>query len=167
PGWFVGRDGRIVVAMPGVPPEMYRMWEHEAEPRLRERLPDSRIIFSRLLKVYGVGESAVEERVSHLLASNNPTIATYDKRDGVHLRLTAKAPDQAEASELLAPLEAEVRSILGPAIYGTDEETLPGVFGELLRERGYRVAVMESCTGGLVANAITEAPGSSEDVPRG
>ncbi len=161
PGWFIERDGRILVAMPGVPPEMYRMWEEQAEPRLRQRLPDSRIIFSHTLKVYGVGESAVEEQIHHLLGSTNPTIATYAKRDGVHVRLTAKAADRDEAETMLAPLEAEVRRILGNAIYGVDDETLPGVVGALLRERGMRLAVMESCTGGLLGSVITDVAGSS------
>lgn len=160
PGWWVERDGRIVVAMPGVPFEMERMWREQARPRLRERL-GGEIIVTRTLKTVGIGESRAEEQISHLIHSSNPTLATYAKRDGVHLRIGAKAPTEAEARAMIAGMEAQVRSAVGPYIYGADDETLEGVLGQLLRERGLTLATMESCTGGLLADTITNAPGSS------
>src|SRR5437763_10533352 len=75
PGWWVEKDGRIIVAMPGVPREMYRMWEQEVVPRLAPSTGG--LIFTRILRVSGLGESAVEERLGDLIHSNNPTIATY------------------------------------------------------------------------------------------
>lgn len=158
PGWWVERDGRIIVAMPGVPGEMFRMWEHEAVPRLRERQGDS-IILTRIFKVIGVGESAVEELIRPLLASPNPTIATYAKADGVHVRTSAKANALDVAQRLLDELEPRVREVLGQAIYGLDEDSLAGVAAALLAKAGLTVATAEEFTGGLVSSDLNEAAG--------
>jgi len=160
PGWWVERAGHIVVAMPGVPFEMERMWREQALPRLRARL-GGEVIVTRTLKTVGIGESRAEELVSHLIHSHNPTLATYAKRDGVHLRIAAKSLTEAEARAMIAALEARVREALGPYVYGADDETLEGAIGQLLQERGLTLATLESCTGGLLANVITDAPGSS------
>lgn len=160
PGWWTEREGRVVVAMPGVPHEMRHMWETQVEPRLRMRL-GSAIIHSRLLKVIGLGESAAEDRIRHLLQSDNPSIGTYAKEDGIHLRLTAKAETVEQARALVEDLENRVRAALGTHVYGADNDSLEGVVGRLLMARGLSLATMESCTGGLVANVITNEPGSS------
>jgi nicotinamide-nucleotide amidase len=161
PGWFVEKDGHIIVAMPGVPREMYRMWEAEAVPRLvRDTTGGS--IFTRLFRVSGLGESAVEERLDEILHSNNPTIATYAKNDAVDVRVTAKAEDQQKAVELVEHMEAQVRRLLGHHIFGIDKDTLQSIIGKHLAERQQSLAVMESLTGGLLANTITNYPGSSK-----
>ena len=159
PGWWVERDGRIIIAMPGVPSEMHRMWQTEALPRLMGR--SGAVLVTRILKVWGIGESSVEEMIQDLLASNNPTVATYAKADGIHVRVTAKAPDAESASALLAEPEARIREILGPAIYGVDSETLEGIVISLLRQRGHTLATMEALTGGLLSAALASAPGSA------
>lgn len=160
PGWWVQRDGRIIVAMPGVPREMRRMWQEEVLPRLRP-LAGTQTIVSRVLKVMGKGEADVAEMLQPFIESSNPTLATYAKDDGIHLRLTAKAPDKPSAERMITHRESEIRSLLGTFIYGADEETLSGVIGGLLRQSGLTLATMESCTGGLLSHAITEVPGSS------
>jgi nicotinamide-nucleotide amidase len=159
PGWWVEKDRRIIVAMPGVPREMYRMWEQEAIPRFKPYTGG--LIFTRLLRVSGLGESAVEERLDSFLHSNNPTIATYAKADAIDVRITAKAGTSAEAERLVADMEARVRQVLGHHVFGTDKETLQSVVGELLQERNQSLAVMESLTGGLLSSTITDVPGSS------
>src|SRR5881392_2576748 len=111
PGWWVERDGHIIVAMPGVPREMYRMWEQEALPRLAPYAGG--VIFSRLLRVWGPGESVVEERLDALLHSTNPTIATYAKSDAVDVRISAKAASRQEAEQLVAEIELQARAALG------------------------------------------------------
>lgn len=158
PGWWVERHGRIIVAMPGVPHEMMRMWSREAAPRLAANTGGQ--IVSRTLKVLGLGESAAEERVRDLLRTSNPTLATYAKNDGVHLRLTARAADEAAARALLAPLESAVRTRLADAIWGSDDETLEGVITGLLAARGLTLAVVEvgGATGGAIARLLTAAP---------
>ncbi len=162
PGWWVERDGRIIVAMPGVPVEMRKMWEEQAVPRLQSRLPAGAIILSRTLKCIGIGESAVEDLVRPLVTSTNPTLATYAKQDGVHLRLTAKAHSRAEAEAALADFEPRVRALAGDFVYGVDDETLADVIGRQLRARRQSLATMESITGGLLASYVTDTPGSSE-----
>ncbi len=160
PGWFVQKDGRIIVAMPGVPREMYRMWDEEAIPRLSPYTGG--LIFTRILRVWGLGESTVEERLQSLLHSNNPTIATYAKSDAVDVRITAKGETRAEAEQKVAEMEAQARQILRHYVFGVDKDTLQGVIGKYLTERGQWLAVMESLTGGLLSSAITDSPGSSK-----
>ena len=160
PGWWVEKDGHIIVAMPGVPREMYRMWEQEVIPRLTPYTGG--LIFTRLLRVSGLGESAVEERLDELLHSNNPTIATYAKSDAIDVRITAKAETREKAEEMVAGMEAQVRRHLGHHIFGTDKDTLQSVVGKLLGERNQWLAVMESITGGLLSSTITDYPSSSK-----
>ncbi len=160
PGWWVEKDGRIIVAMPGVPKEMHRMWEQEAIPRLKPYTGG--LIFTRILRVSGMGESTVEERLDLLIHSNNPTLATYAKVDAVDVRITAKAETAEEAERQVAEMEVRVRQILGYHIFGTDKDTLQGVVGNLLQARQQSLAVMESLTGGLLSSTITDTPNSSK-----
>lgn len=160
PGWWVEKDGKIIVLMPGVPREMHRMWEVEALPRLRTFVGVG-VIHSRTLKVLGPGESAVEEMIRDLLSSTNPTIATYAKPDGIHVRITAKAPEREIAEELVQGMEARARHLIGANIYGVDNETLESTVGNLLMNLGWTVATMESCTGGRIADLLTDTPGAS------
>lgn len=160
PGWWVEKDSHIIVAMPGVPREMYRMWEQEVIPRLTPYTGG--LIFTRILRVAGLGESAVEERLDEVLHTNNPTIATYAKSDAIDVRITAKAETREKAEEMVAGMEAQVRRHLGHHIFGTDKDTLQSVVGKLLSERNQWLAVMESVTGGLLSNTITDYPSSSK-----
>src|SRR3989442_853556 len=125
PGWIVEKDGRIIVAMPGVPREMYHMWEQEVIPRLSPYTGG--LIFTRILRVWGLGESAVEERLVSLLHSNNPTIATYAKADAIGVRITAKAETNQEAERLVTETEVKVRQILRHHIFSTNKATLQSV----------------------------------------
>ncbi|MCZ6706421.1 MAG: competence/damage-inducible protein A [Chloroflexi bacterium] len=161
PGWWVEKDGTILVAMPGPPAEMTGMWDNEVAPRLRERSTGT-IIVSRTLKTIGIGEGTVDDTVGPLLTSTNPTIGVYAKRDGVHLRVTAKANTKAEASALIQPAEDRIRELFGSAVWGADDDTLQASVGALLKQQGLTIAVMESCTGGLLASTLTDVPGSSE-----
>jgi len=160
PGWWVERDGRIIVAMPGPPAEMQRMVGEEILPRLHRRFAGA-IILSKTFKTFGLPEATVGDLVSPLLSSANPTLGIYAKIDGVHLRLTAKARSQPEAEEMITHGEARVRSVLGEYIWGTDSETLEAVVGRLLTEKSLTLAVMEGCSGGLLATIITDVSGSS------
>jgi nicotinamide-nucleotide amidase len=160
PGWWVEKDGHFIAAMPGVPVEMRRMWEHEVVPRLRERT-GGQIIFSKTLKIIGLGESTVGEMIHDLLESNNPTLATYAKNDGIHVRITAKAGSEDEARALIAEPERKVREIVGDTVYGVDEDTLEGVVAAMLRERGLTLATAEGLTAGLLASTLANVPGAS------
>ncbi|MBI2324250.1 MAG: CinA family nicotinamide mononucleotide deamidase-related protein [Chloroflexi bacterium] len=153
PGWFVRRDHRILVAMPGVPREMTRMWEAEVEPRL----PARAAIRSRTLKLLGIGEGSVEEALAELVRSTSPTVATYAKADGVHVRITDRDADIAARDERIDAMEREVRRRLGRFVWGTDGETLGGGVGAALTARGWSVTTAESVTGGEVARLLSEA----------
>src|SRR5712692_5799532 len=120
PGWDVRRDGRRLVAMPGVPREMTPMWEDHIEPTLIA----GAVLRSRTLKMLGIGESAVEEALGELVRSTAPTVATYAKNDGVHVRITDKAPDAATADSRIAAMEATIEARLGQYVWGTDDDTL-------------------------------------------
>ena len=159
PGWWVERDGRVIVAMPGVPGEMFRMWEHQVVPRLRQRQGGS-VILTRTFKVVSLGKSAVEELIKPLLAQTNPTIATYAKADGVHVRTSAKAESVEAAEALLDGLEPRVREALGRAIYGLDADSLATVDAALLERLGLTLATGEEFTGGLIAGDLSEAAGA-------
>src|SRR5207302_318217 len=150
PGWWVEKDKHIIVAMPGVPREMYRMWEQEAIPRLKPYTGG--LIFTRILRVSGLGESSVEEHLDRFLHGNNPTLATYAKSDAIDVRITAKADTSEEAERLVAEMEVQVRQVLGHYIFGTDKDTLQSVVGDLLLSRNQSLAVMESITGGLLSS---------------
>src|SRR3989442_10122910 len=121
PGWSVEKDGKRIVAMPGVPREMTPMWEHHVEPTL----PRGGALRWRTLKLLGIGESAVEEKLGELVRSSSPTVATYAKNDGVHVRIAEKAGNAAEADARIERMEAEVRARLGDYVWGGDAET-PG-----------------------------------------
>jgi len=157
PGWWVEKDGHILMAMPGPPREMHHMWHTEVLPRLHQRATGA-IIFSKTIKVFGLPEGTVGELVSPLLSSPNPTLGIYAKADGIHLRFAAKAQSQKQAEEMIAQGEARVRSILGESIWGTDNDTLASVVGHLLAEKELSLAVMECCTGGLLTATITDTP---------
>ncbi|HUS14516.1 MAG TPA: CinA family nicotinamide mononucleotide deamidase-related protein, partial [Chloroflexia bacterium] len=157
PGWWVERDGHILVAMPGVPHEMIRMWTHEIAPHLAGG-GGGRIV-SRTLKVLGIGESAAEAQVQDLLHGDNPTLATYAKNDGVHLRLTARAADEPTARGMLDPLETAVRARLSDAVWGADEATLEDVVCGLLAAQGLNLVVIEigGASGGQIARLLSSA----------
>ena len=169
PGWWVEKtlatdaaeDTKYIVSMPGPPNEMQRMWELEVEPKLM-KLAGEGVLVSRVLKTIGIGESTIDEMVAPLLKSTNPTIGVYAKPDGVYLRLAAKAASEEEAWVHIAPVEEEARRILGPIIWGADNDTLEGVVGDMLDERGLTLATMESCTSGLLASTITEVTGAAQ-----
>ncbi|HET6781459.1 MAG TPA: competence/damage-inducible protein A [bacterium] len=159
PGIHIEHNGRELFLMPGVPFEMYGMMECYVIPRLRERTGGV-VIRSRVIRVTGEGESAVEARIKDLIGGNSPTIAPYAKLGEVHLRVTAKGASDDVARQLDAG-ERALRERLTDLIYGIDEDTLEGVVGRLLTDRGVTLAVAESCTGGLIAKRLTDVSGSS------
>jgi competence/damage-inducible protein CinA-like protein len=161
PGWWVERDGKVIASMPGVPHEMHKMWEEQVQPRLA-RLISGGVIASRILKLAGIGESHAEEALGELTRSTNPTLATYAKSDGIHLRLTAKTATREEAERLLEDFEPKIRERVGEWLYGTESDSFPAVVGAILRERGLKLATAESATGGQLASLVTEAPGASD-----
>jgi len=159
PGWWIEKGGKVIVAMPGPPKEMHYMWEREVMPRLRQRSRE--IILSRTLKCFGLGEANVDEMVSPLLPLRNANLGIYAKPDGIHLRLIAKAQDQAGAEAILAEGEDKLRAILQGSIWGVDSDSLEEVVGEVLAAKGLTLATMESFTGGLLADVLNNIQDNS------
>lgn len=154
--------GKIAICLPGPPNEFMPMVDEHVVPYLKKRLTGTAsIIRSRTLRIVGVPESIVEERVRDLLASANPTVAPYAKLGEVHLRITASAGDVDSADNLIAPVSAEIARRLGNAVYGYDDDTLESVVVSKLREGELHLATAESCSGGLIAKRITDIPNAS------
>jgi nicotinamide-nucleotide amidase len=166
PGWWVERDGRIIVCMPGVPGEMERMWAHEVIPELEKR-STGEVLVTRTIKTLGIGEGTVDEMARPLYSTPGVGIGTYARADGVHLRIGAKAATREEAWLRIRPVEEELERIFGAAIWGKDDDTLEGHLRDLLAARRATVSSMESCTGGLFASTITDVAGASTVYPGG
>ena len=115
---------------------------------------------SRTLKLLGIGESSVEEALDELVRSTSPTVATYAKNDGVHVRITDKGTEAGPVESRIATMEGVIRQRIGAHIWGTDNDTLGSVIGVALQARGWRLAVAESLTGGEVGRALSESRGS-------
>lgn len=161
PGLIVDlADDVPVYAMPGVPDEMREMMEGTVLPELRARAGGA--IVSRVLRVAGMGESAVAERLADLFAASaNPSVAYLASMGEVKVRLTAKAATADEASSLLAPLAEEVAIRLGDVVFTTEDGSLEQVVVRLLGERGVSLACAESLTGGGVGERLTSVAGAS------
>lgn len=162
PGSVFEYEGKIVITLPGPPAEFVPMVEQSVLPYLREKTGGApALIKSRVLKIAGLGESAVEEQVIDLLGSKNPTVAPLAHAGEVHLRITAKAEDIASADRMIREVELRLKKRLGDTVFGADEETLEQVVVEKLIERKLTFALAESCTGGLLSHRVTNIPGSS------
>ena len=160
PGWWTQKDGKILVSMPGPPRELRHMWENQVRPRLRDMVGGG-LLTSRTLKITGISEGGVDEMCGDLLKAANPSIGVYARPDGIHVRLAAKAMTEAEADALIGPVEAALRDRFGEHVWGVDDETMEEHVGKLLTERGLTLATMESLTGGMLGDTITNVPGSS------
>ena len=165
PGIRIEIGRAVLYALPGVPHEMQAMFSASVLPDLLRRAGQPAVVVHRVLRTAGIWESAVAEAVAdeveRLRDVGNPTIAFLASGGQTRMRITARAGDREEAARLIAPVEAAARAALGPAVYGVDDETLPGAVGRQLAARGATVAVAESLTGGRLAAAFTETPGAS------
>ena len=160
PGCGFESGGIHVLMLPGPPYECRYMLEHQAVPYLR-KLSDETIV-SHDMRIFGMGESRVEELLrGQMTRLVNPTLAPYAKFGECMVRITAKAKTEAEAREMIEPVAAEVREIIGDYVYGENVESLEAVVSQLLRERGETLAAAESCTGGLIAKRMTDLAGAS------
>ena len=160
---FIVEDPRgVIYSLPGVPVEMKWLFEHEVEPYLRKKFNLAEVIHYRVLKIIGIGESAVDDKVGHLIAnSQNPTVGVLALPGQVDVRVAAKAANRDEAMTMIAPVEAEVRSLLGNAIFAADDETMEHVVGKLLRSQKSTVAACEDLTCGQLAERLQTAGSES------
>lgn len=160
PGVAFEADGIHVILLPGPPKECEMMFRHRAVPYLKS-LSDG-VIASRTVKTFGIGESAAEALLRDLMNSlHNPTLAPYAKPTGTELRITAHAATEEEAYALIAPVEEQVKEIMGDHVIGVNVNSIQEVCLNLLKEKGLTLGTAESCTGGLIAKLITDLPGAS------
>ncbi|MDR1117066.1 MAG: competence/damage-inducible protein A [Oscillospiraceae bacterium] len=160
PGCAFEAGGSTVIMLPGPPSECVPMLKFCAVPYL-ERFADA-VMVSRNIRVYGMGESAMENAVRDLIVSmENPTVAPYALTGECRLRVTAKAATREEAYALTEPVIKQLTDRLGDVVYGIDVESLEETVVSLLRENNCTLATAESCTGGLLSGRITSVPGSS------
>lgn len=165
PGLLCRNGDRTVIALPGPKGEFVPM----ANGPVREilsRLGGSGVIHSRTLRIVGMGESHVEDMVRDLMDCEDPTVAPYAHTGEVHLRLTSRAPSVEEALHKVAPMEAEIRSRLGAAVFGVDSTDLESAVIALLVSRGETLAVAESMTGGELGGQDHCGPGSKQGLRR-
>lgn len=160
PGWLAQIGTTTIVAMPGVPREMFRMWREQVMPRLTARLGGT-VFRTTNLRTLGIGESAVSELLGELTRQSQPYIGTYAKDDGVHVRVTASASDAAHAETALAQTIATVRGRLDGYIYADDDRPLARVLVDLLRERGVTIAIAEAGAGGQFGALLLSEPTAS------
>ncbi len=157
PGWWVEHEGSIIVAMPGPPRELQRMWQHEVAPKLRALNPNIAIV-TRNLKTFGISEGGLDEMLSPLFESENPSLGIYSKQDGIHLRMIATAPTETDAVALIEPMEAEIRGIIGDEdkniIWGLDDETPESRAIDRLREQKLTLAIADDFTGGELTKRL-------------
>ena len=166
PGCAFRSGDNYVVMLPGPPRECIPMFREVAAPWLMGL--SEGVIRSRTLRVFGMGESRVESLLADRMdALTNPTLAPYAKEGEVELRITAKASSPEEADSLIAPVESEVRGLLGDLVYGADVASLEQVVLKLLKEQGKTLGTAESCTGGLIAKRITDLSGASSALKGG
>jgi nicotinamide-nucleotide amidase len=159
---FIDHHGTAIVLLPGPPREMRPMFEDHVVERLTARAGGLRVV-RRLLRVAGIGESAVDEKIAPIYTQyDNPVTTILFNQSEIEIHLCARGRTEKEANELLDRLSAQLEERLGNAVFSFAGETMEQVVGLKLALGGYTLSVAESCTGGLLAQRITEVPGSSK-----
>jgi len=165
PGLIIVRGkglDNILVALPGVPFELYPMFEKAVIPHLKKRFNPDKIIKSRVIKITGLAESKVNEKIEDILKiSGNVQMGIYPHPEEITVKITVTEKSKKKATAIIKKIEKRIKSRLGNYIFGYDDEKLEEVTGKLLLKKKKTLSIAESCTGGLLANRITDIPGSS------
>ncbi|KYP79384.1 competence/damage-inducible protein A [Ferroacidibacillus organovorans] len=160
PGQYVQAAGKHIFLLPGPPLEMRPMYMESVRPRLVNLMGESAIV-SRVLRLYGIGESSAELEVKDLMAGVNPTVAPLASEGEMVFRITASAQTAEQAHRLIDPIQAEMERRLGKYVYGYDDDHLASVALARLVENKKTVSFAESCTGGLLTSLLVDCAGSS------
>lgn len=162
PGLAIDYEDKLIILLPGPPNELKHICQQQMLPFLERHFTKQGIIHSKVLRLRGIGESTVAEKLDDIIISqSNPTIAIYARRGEIIIRITAKGADLATAEEMIATMETDVRRRLDDNIYGIDNDSLAQKLGEELLQCKGTIAFAESCTGGLATSMLTDVPGSS------
>ncbi|UVI32569.1 competence/damage-inducible protein A [Paenibacillus spongiae] len=155
-------DGTHYMLLPGPPREMKPMFDGPGKTWLRSVAGDTHRLFSRILKFAGIGESSLEQKLIDLIdAQSDPTIAPYANEGEVAIRLSTKSQSEQEANAKLDRTEEQINQIVGKHLYAREDIPLEAAVIRLLRASGRKLSSAESCTGGLLAELVTNVPGSS------
>lgn len=166
PGCIVEKEGKVIIMLPGPPSEMVPMFDGMVTDFLKSK--SEAAIRSVFLKVFGIGESALEKKLEDLITNQtDPTIATYANEGEVSVRITSRADSVKEADERIRVMEETIRGRLGNAVFSSDGRRMEQVVVDMLKEKGLKLSIAESCTGGRILDRITNVPGASEVLDRG
>lgn len=163
PGMVVQLENIHYLLLPGPPRELIPMFDQYAIPYLQSLFQEQFIVHSKVLRFFGIGESALEEKLIDLIdRQSNPTIAPLANHAEVTIRITAKAKSLTEANQMIHEVETEIESRVGEHIYGYNDDSLAKVVSRLLRDQSLQLALAESCTGGMISQMLTSLPGASD-----
>lgn len=169
PGIWIEKDNKIFIAMPGVPYEMKYMMETYVIPKLNEKLGAKKsFLLTRNLLTTGIPESTLYDKLGDIdKLLEGASLAFLPNQFGVRLRITVDEKTEDKAISKLEEIEQKIRNIIGKYIYGKDDDILEGIVAKLLIDRGLKLSVAESCTGGLITHRLTNISGSSNFLERG
>ena len=161
-GMFLETDGKFHVVLPGPPRELKPMFEQYVLPKIRARAGEI-CVRRRILRVAGIGESAVDEKIAPIYKQYaNPQTTILFNRSEIEIHLTAQAANEREADRLIEEVAAKINETLGAAVFALNGEKMEEIIGKLLSDGGKTLSLAESCTGGLIAQRLTEISGASK-----
>jgi nicotinamide-nucleotide amidase len=158
-GWLVNKNNKILAAMPGPPHEMKRMWREKVLPHLPQT---NSVLFHETLHTIGIGEGDLAEAIKDFTRSQNPSVGTYARGNGVDVRIAASAGNLAEAKSIAKPFIDKISALLKDYVYGTNGKTIVESIKEMLIKNGQTIATIESITGGALASDFTACSGISK-----
>jgi len=168
PGYWIEKQNKIFICMPGVPYEMKNMMDSFIIPRLAQKAENGNFILIKNLLTTGIPESMLYDKLGNIdELLQGAKLAFLPNQFGVRMRLTIVSKDEENAANKLDEIEQKIRSLIGRYIYGTENDTLESVVAKLFIDRGLKLSVAESCTGGLIMSRLTNISGSSNFLERG
>ncbi len=168
PGYWIEKRKKVFVCMPGVPYEMKNMMESFVLPKLEEKLHKKTVIMIKNLITTGIPESMLFDKLGNMEELlQGAKMAFLPSQFGVKMRITVEEATEEKAQNKLDEIEQKIRTFVGRFVFGKNDDTLEGVVAKLMIDRGLKLAIAESCTGGLISNRLTNISGSSEFFERG
>jgi len=157
PAFIMESGHRCVISLPGVPKEMEHLWQEAVVPYLQARYNLNQIIRVRLVHTSGASEAVIDERIDDLERLDNPTVGLAAHSGIVDVRIAAKADSVAQADEMIAGVEAQIRERLGDSVFGVDDDTLEGAALQAAFVQGWNLAAVESGLDGALLRRLTNA----------